>query len=280
MLESFKKRKIDTEENDMTRISLTPYKKLGPLLVCRSNNRTDPSADPGNCEIRLANPVVSVTSAKLVNWIIPSVFYNVTSTIGTFVVGGTAPIVLTPGQYDATSLASHLQTQINAYMLAAGMGITVTVTYSTTTFRFIFTYSGATNMSFVSSSNAISRLLGFVPGVNYPTTANVVTAPNAAQLNRPEFLYVQVSDWPMDRVVDGTTNIGPLAQFKIVLPDSNGNIVYRDAGLDVVEDENAQHILFHGQKTLTTLRFVFYDPEWNVVSFQGADWTMDFRFCY
>jgi hypothetical protein len=122
------------------------------------------------------------TTVKLTYASIPYTWYNILSSNNAFTLiepnngGFTAPLTITPGNYDGDQLASAVQTALNA----AGGVNTYTVNYSSATLKFTISATGNFQLQFTSPDNIATRL-GFVSGTT-TSSATSVTSPNIAQI--------------------------------------------------------------------------------------------------
>ncbi len=154
-----------------------------------------------NFRFILRRPIKDIVTIELVNGCVPGFIYNINTGWNKFSFDeGTTryTVTLTPGFYNATQLASELQTQLNAiggntYTCAVNPNtqkLTVTRTAGASTFSFRF-YSGVYTDTLdqeaviITSVNCPARFLGF--GYNdYSDTAGVITAP--APMDTENFL--------------------------------------------------------------------------------------------
>lgn len=88
--------------------------------------------------------------------------------------GGPVDITLTDGNYDGTTLASHLQTQMNANTILNGSGtITFAVSYSTTTRKFTINAGAGKTVAYTHASSDAGLTLGFTSN---KTAAQTITS--------------------------------------------------------------------------------------------------------
>lgn len=132
-------------------------------------------------------PPLAPKRVKLACAAIPYTWYNVTSSNNTFSftdASGTYNIVITPGNYDATSLASAIATLMNG----VGSPLTYVVTASPTTFKITFTTTGNFNLDF-NVANSADLLLGFLAST-VTAPALTVTAPNILGLVSDNEIFI------------------------------------------------------------------------------------------
>lgn len=136
---------------------------------------------------KLPRELKSVRGVRLLNAVIPRSWYNISSDLATnsvvFNDGSDYTVSLTAGQYTASALATHLQTQLNA----SGSSVTFTVTYSTTTLLFTIAGDSAITLKWASSGK-LGTLLGF--GTSNSSSATSHTATSAASITYDTSIYV------------------------------------------------------------------------------------------
>lgn len=117
------------------------------------------------------NPI----SAKILNACIPNTWYNITAGGGDLIFSDSVPTqytaTITPGYYTGATLASALQTAMNA----VGSPDSFTVAYSTTTYKMTFSTSGASMILDFTATPNLAKQLGFVSGVVYGPATPIVS---------------------------------------------------------------------------------------------------------
>ena len=155
------------------------------------------SASPVN-QIQFSWPQFYFTSKKLVvagmkilSAEIPFVFDTVSTRNNTFtftLAGTPTPITIPPGNYTGTTLATQLQTLIQA--VSAGF----LVTWSVTTLRFTYTFSGAAvpwSFIFPTGRQSAYSLMGFLPNSSTLLVGpGSIVSPTAASPTGPYYLYL------------------------------------------------------------------------------------------
>lgn len=189
-------------------------------------------------------PLKNVAAVKILEVQIPFSWYTLTDAMSATISNpsfvlyvdsgsgiGTGLVQLTPGNYDANTMAAHLQSRLNAAAVAAaavyaGTPVTFTVTFNFVTQKFDISRAALPNYAyqFEFGSNPLTspyQLLGFVPGLSgYYPTANTSSI-NVAQISGPNYLYVN------------STILGPLCN--VFLPRDDSNIVSGNKGPQIAK---------------------------------------------
>lgn len=158
-------------------------------------------------------PLKNIAAIKILEVQIPFSWYTLTSAMGATISNpsfvlyvdsgagiGTGLVQLTPGNYDANTMAAHLQSRLNAAAVAAaavygGAAVTFTVAFNFVTQKFDISRAAlpAYAYQFEFGTNPLTspyQLLGFNPGLSgYFPTANTSSV-NVAQISGPNYLYV------------------------------------------------------------------------------------------
>ena len=120
-------------------------------------------------------------------------FEDVGASVGHFKLteagGGTAtnsPVNITPGNYTDSTLATELQTKLNADASAS----TYTVTANTNTKKFTITKTSGGTFTLTFTSPAFARIFGLVNGAN-ASTLTVLTSTNSYNLQRHNVIYLR-----------------------------------------------------------------------------------------
>lgn len=178
-------------------------------------------------------PLQNIAAVKVLEVQIPFSWYTLTTDMNATVSNpsfvlfvdsgagiGTGLVQLTAGNYDANTMAAHLQSRLNAAAVAAaavygGAAVTFTVSFNYVTQKFDISRAGvpAFAYQFQFGTNPLLspfQILGFNPGLSgYFPTANT-SSPNVAQLSGPNYLYVN------------SNTLGPLCN--VFLPGQVGTL--------------------------------------------------------
>jgi len=178
-----------------------PPRERSLLVEVNSRDRNVRSyPKPGQFRWRFQRPMKDVKSIQLVGGTIPTRIYNINTGWNqfTFRQGSVLyTVTLTPGRYTMTTLASELQTQLNAI---APIGNQYTAIFSSTTDQLEVTrISGSDTFAFLFSSgvyvdqydlnsvlvmmNSPAQILGFLTADYSSDSGSVITSPNAAQVD-------------------------------------------------------------------------------------------------
>ena len=164
---------------------------------------------PNTFRWRFQRPIKDVTNIQIVGGTVPSRLFTVNTGWNSFTfLEGTVryTVTLTPGLYTMASLASQLQTQLNAiqgknntYLVAVDPAtdrISVTLTAGSTAFSFLFSSGNFVDLydlnNVLTMINSPARILGFLAN-DYASSALSITAPNGMDvslLTNRIYLYV------------------------------------------------------------------------------------------
>ena len=166
------------------------------------------------------NSAISVRELSLLEAEIPITWYNVRSTNNKFDFddGTVRAVTITASNYTASTLATALQTGLNA----SGTGLTFTVTYSTSTYKYTIAATGAFSMPFLTGVNAattIALVLGFT-ATDHASSASQVSD-NVADLIGDHYVYLKctsITGVNEGIISSNATDTGILARIPV-----NGN---------------------------------------------------------
>jgi hypothetical protein len=158
-------------------------------------------------------PLKNLAAVKILEVQIPYSWYTLTDAMGATVSNpsfvlyvdsgsgiGTGLVQLTPGNYDANTMAAHLQSRLNAAAVVAaavygGAPITFVVTFDFVTQKFVFSRNALPNFSYQfgfagTPLTSPFEIFGFQNGLTgyFPTA--ISTSQFVAQLSGPNYLYV------------------------------------------------------------------------------------------
>ena len=132
----------------------------------------------------------NVTRVSLMNVALPVSDMNVRTGVNDklYILVGAAPytVTLSQGSFNATELATEIETKLNA----TGSG-TYTMTYATTTFRFTIT-NASNNFAFVDGVNHAYKQTGIVPASQVQALTQLST--NAIQLNTSHSILLNLNN--------------------------------------------------------------------------------------
>ena len=132
----------------------------------------------------------NVTRVSLMNIALPISDMNIRTGVNDkmYILVGATPytITLTQGSFNATELATEIETKLNA----TGSG-TYTVVYTTTTFKFIIT-NASNNFAFTDGANNAYKQTGIVPSLQVQAPSQVSS--NAIQLNTSHSILLNLNN--------------------------------------------------------------------------------------
>jgi hypothetical protein len=190
--------------------SVKERRRRSLLVEINSRDRNIKSSPSSNSfRWRFQRPMKDVTSIQIVGGTVPSRLFTVNTGWNsfTFLEGSVrSTVILTPGLYTMSSIATQLQTQLNAingknntYLVAVDPAtdkITVSLTAGSTTFSFLFASGNFVDLYDLNNVlimiNSPARILGFLAN-DYSSSALSITAPNGVDvslLTNRIYLYV------------------------------------------------------------------------------------------
>lgn len=257
------------------------------LVYINSLNRTTGTNEDFYINENLTNgphfgPPQVPSRVKLVRASIPYTWSNVTTSNNKFSLtdgGGTFAIVIPPGNYTGTTLA----TAVNAAITAAGPLETYTVTYSTTTLKFTVSATGNFQLNFTGADSA-GNLLGF-GNVITPLGA-AVTSTNVASI-LPDYEMFICSDL-IGGSDNGAIRLEQAATSEQILAiatinASFGGIVQYDPANDIpfyscIQSPYSASYQNPGSQSASRIRLFLRWPSGNPISLSGAHWTCQLNF--
>jgi hypothetical protein len=190
--------------------SVKERRRRSLLVEINSRDRNIKSSPSSNSfRWRFQRPMKDVTSIQIVGGTVPSRLFTVNTGWNsfTFLEGSLkVTVTLTPGLYTMSSIATQLQTQLNAingknntYLVAVDPAtdkITVSLTAGSTAFSFLFASGNFVDLYDLNNVlimiNSPARILGFLAN-DYSSSALSITAPNGVDvslLTNRIYLYV------------------------------------------------------------------------------------------
>lgn len=268
-----------------TEIILSPAERY---LHLSSEYSRDPSLNTSNCIFRLAAPVISpnekyVMSIGVHNASIPHTWYNIFGRNWSIYFGylgiGTLTGTIPDQNYTATSLASALQTSVNAALVAAGGSATFSVTYNSDNNFYTLSNSivaGTNPWYFVYTTGSIYYELGLrnlyyrrasttVSGLNATSTAYVLTPPAACDLSAFHSVYMNLIGYPSN----SQSSYANLAQTSVIarIPVKNPFLA-----IEQYEPNNIVYMPMPGA-SLSDLQITLTGDDGLPLDLHGADWT-------
>ena len=239
------------------------------FLLLRSQNMVS-GGTTNNCVIRLAESIHRLKAINLRRFSIPNTIYTIKEGINdAFCLDEGSPvddIIVSPGVYTATGLASALET---AFTLSSAAD-TYTVTYSSTTLH--FSIQNNNNASFAvnwaSHTNA-SRGMWYALGFNNEDysygVGEIAESVNSAMLSSPLSVLLRIPEFGCHSVSGSLPYT-----FDIPLNVNAGSLNYIASSADY-----PQRLDFgEAGRSFQLVSVVIIDHENNTVDFNGADWEL------
>jgi hypothetical protein len=221
-------------------------------IYLSSKNRSTGSA---NSFITLLRDPVDASGIRLNSLSLPNVFYNITSSNNVLTVtdtGGTASVTITTGFYDLTGLYAALKTVLDSNGTLNG---TYTLTQNTVSYKSVI--SCTVNYS-ISTSTALSRLLGFT---STTATGLTATSENIPNINIGT-IYI-ATDIALNTYVD--TNI------RNVIAKATANETF-GSYLELPYDD-PQYIQFKSPLTLSQIGLTLTNEDGAQLDTNGVEWS-------
>lgn len=240
-------------------------KKYTRLVVDSTFRDQTQYPNPNDYYFVFDDDINDVASAHLISIDLPFSTYTINMHFNTLWIqvgaGAEVAVALNQGNYTVSSLASMMQTKLNA----AGLGTTFTVTYDSTLDKFKFAATSSFSINFANKTNALHYLLGFKPQ-NYTSTGNEVTAPYRCNLNFNNYVVMCIDSFDNNK-----SNAKPLNKsFAIISPNySNLNL-----GDEPKITKNFNPPLAR----LAKIHITFYDKYGNAYDFQNMDHRFELLF--
>lgn len=228
------------------------------LLIASSERSTTNSNSSTDFTLTFPSGSIPFATSAQLKWIsIPLSTYvvntsnqNISYTESTFTVTAVIPV----GDYDASSLASALQTAMNNVKPATNV---YSVSYNTQTYN--FTISAASTFTIHWSTNtSLGTKFGFIAD----STGSTQTSTQAAQLN-PLSINVQIYELSS---LCYTGSVPLVSTFVVPITSSTGYNLFYSPEIPLITKFAA--------KTFTTLHIKLTDLNGSVIDLNGSDWTM------
>lgn len=209
---------------------------------------------------------------------IPNTFYTITTgynDVIDFNLGGVLSATISPGAYTSTSLATELETVMNA---ASAGGFTVT--YSIYTFKYTIANVGAFTLLFSTGTNTTThsrslwKILGFTDtnGLNAvdTTSGTSATATSIVNVNTPQSFNIRISG--NGGTYSGMTNARSVMYTSIAIP-----ITSQSEGFSTMMHYALGQVIRTHQKAISHLQISVVDDDGAVISLNGGEWFMVFE---
>ena len=273
-------------------VILAPQERF---LHLSSEYATETIQGPAQCRFRLSAPVSASNEQYCMavgvhNATIPHTWYNVAgyrfsmyfSNVAGNIVSGSIPVK----NYTATSLASALQTAINALLTAATQPATFTVVYDGETNFMSFSYNVVALQSpwyFTSVSDncylelglralSFGRTSAVISTLNNAGTAFVLAAPAMVDLSRFHGVYINL----LSSTSNAQASYSELAMTPIL-----ARVPVRNpfGAVETYEPDNMTYLYIPGG-ALTDVHIALTGDDGRVLDLNGVDWTMTLHVKY
>jgi hypothetical protein len=224
-----------------------------------SKDKTSGSTE--NFEIKLEKKIDRVLSVEIVSVEIPYSFYTINSSNNIFKFTDNTPtiytVTITPGNYDAITFASTLQTAMN--LLMAGF----TVSYSITTYKLSF--SNASQFNILYSTSTIAEPIGLTADSTLTTS---FTCQGTINLSGPNYIVIESTALSNPRVTKAFLSSAPSsAIYKMVVSTGPGTTL-------IEKNVFLNPISFGARQGIQTIDLVLKDPNGTVLDLNGQRWSM------
>jgi hypothetical protein len=236
-------------------------------LVIESSKRISGTTNAFVFELGVSIPLKS-TKVSLHKVVMPWLYYNINSSNNTIIVRDTGTgfpvtVTVTPGNYTPAEIATALQTALNA--TANSGGTSWTVTYNPITFVYSITRT-LTVYDFI-LGGTIRAVIGITTTANVALPAASTTAPTFGWLKQ---IYIQIAQFPKTYYIAQAPST--FASFSIDPSATPGTMLFYEP------DPKMQEIVGISDYSLNVLHISLIDSDGNLVSINGAEWTLILRF--
>jgi hypothetical protein len=222
--------------------------------------------NPNNYEVLFEDDINDVKSAKLVYMDMPMPIYLINSFFNkiTFKIGATSyTATISDGNYTASELATELTNEMNELVSSS----TFNITYNTRLDKFIFNATESFSLQFVTNTNQINILLGFLENKIYTSVTvtdltsypNVITAEYRKNFDYNNYIIMDIEQFDTLKSIDRDLN----KSFAIIPRTYNQ--------LNVNDKLNIIKHFSPSIGRLTKLRIKLYDRFGNPYDFQNMD---------
>jgi hypothetical protein len=232
-------------------------------IVRVSSSQRGSAETASNFRYTLKSPIMNVVGATLRYANVYNTSYVVNANNRTFIAIASATnytITLTPGNYTSQTLATELQTKLNAVV-----PLVFTVTYSTVTN--LFTFSAPTAFSFnLVGSAPVARLLGLAAAIvaSSGTGPALLVSTRIPVVAKTPLYYLQVAELP-------SLSDSPNPCFGVIYNPAESNDL-----LCVTEQVICQELRHPVDLYSVSVRLL--DSDFNECDLNGVDYFLEFHF--
>lgn len=214
---------------------------------------------------RLPKGFSGVTSIELLYFSMYNTIYNVATNSNQIVVvepgvPQTVTLTIPVGDYDASSLATAIQTAWNASALTG----TLTLTYSSLTGKYTFSSTVAFQLDFQVVTGVFYTKMYQALGFNYnsiTTSATSTTSPNTICLGRPTALYLNMQEAAESYTITDNSTTSYIVPIKV--PFGNQIVYEGSTGFRQISK-------FKYKRDIANIQFAMRTDRYSDINF---DWT-------
>ena len=228
--------------------------------------------NPNSYEIPFEDDINDVKTAKLIYMDIPMSLYLINENFNTiyFNINSISYMAtIPPGNYNATELASEMQSQINAVVASASVATTFAVTYNTRLDKFTFSSTLlAFSLLFANKPRNLASLLGFsdIKAQYTSDTNSQITSEFRINLNYNNYIIMDIEQFDMLKSIDRDLN-----KSFAMIPRSSTN-------LNIIDELNIIKHFSPSIPRLNKLRVRLYDRFGNPYDCQNMDHRFEITF--
>ena len=245
----------------------TNLKKTRIIVDSRVRN-TNLFPNQNSYDIQFDDDIDDVIQVTLLYCDIPMPMYLINNYFNKLIVsiaGTDYTVILTNGDYDNTTLATELQTKINA-----ATGYTFIVAYVALTDNFSFTINSTFTLKFIGYTNSLNQLLGF-NFKNYIAISNglggyVITSEFKINFNYNNYLIMDIEQFDTLKSTDRDLN----KSFAIIPKNFNN--------LNICDEFSYIKRFSPPIGKLARIKVRFYDRFGNLYDFQNMDHRYELLF--
>ena len=228
-------------------------RRMAERLAINYYNRLTDSDDSGNYKVRLngAHQGGLVTLARLLWACIPATAINVDSTnnqITATDAGGTSTVTLTTGQYNASTLATDIASQLTADATLSG---TYTGSFSADTNKITVSINyGTFSIDQSALTSPVRYVAGLTTTASLPSSGTDLEFPNVVAV-LPPYIVLEIPELGVHFPIEYNVSIGSYA-------------------LTTADYANRYEVQVGRSVSLHQLSFIVRDPQGNIMNLQGA----------
>jgi len=257
---------------------MTSFKESN--LVIRSVDRSSTlSTSSADCAIKLSEPfdISKFSYVELLYFQLYNTCYNITSSnnqIDLYEDATDKLVTLTTGSYNASTLATELQTQLNT---ASGGYNTFTVSYSTITRKFTFSASNNFQFKFNTGTHTSSspwKILGFsnngLTSVD-SSTSTTISSPSPSNFATPQSYFIRCKELGEHYVSTSGD------KFTFYVPSSSGAGAVQEV---FTRNTFCQKLKLNKSSyaSLTELHILIETGNYTTAQLNNSDWELLLRF--